>query len=511
MPKPFGITINEDVVFKVSLALLSLLALLWIFIMVVILWLRKIQRRVDKATTALTSISINSWSPTNTLNAFAYSAEHINEDEKDLGQTSFECVEAKRENDEVFNVSIAETPFSSSEHSEIANGDQSKHYTSLKDHRSIKYEKLRDSEKTSQNLTNTEDFVYSKYEAVTPPHNPSNQTHVLTGDDKAQSTEHHRVKPQHSGETSTIVANNTVEGYIEAEADASQCDYENEYLAIIHTEGMSPEDPKDTIENVLCQENEYLMPIETAETETRQGKYNKIHSEGNKTKVSQPADSSTGMANHGYLATKETEKSAKNDRESGLGSQDTEHALKGSKENDDGYINIDRSSKDSRNRSSACSAGGKGDQLKRNDSVDEYSQYDYITVRQRKDQPVSSGKGSKPQERNLSPGNATNPQKHNPTRCQEAHYINKDTAAVHARNENAEPSSEYSNEYLAVIHDEDFKTRKESPGREAHLTTQATSQDTGIGCSGDAPIYENPDFGNASDFPIYANEKTSKK
>ena len=157
MLKPFGITIDEEVVFKVSLVLLSFLALLWIFLMVVILRLRKIQRRVDKATNMLTSRSIDSWCPIS--NAFAYSAEYINEDGKDSGKTSFECVEAKRENDEVLNVSTAEALFSSSEHSEpIPNGALSKHYISLKDPRNMKYEKLRDSEKTSQCLADTDDF-----------------------------------------------------------------------------------------------------------------------------------------------------------------------------------------------------------------------------------------------------------------------------------------------------------------------------------------------------------------
>ena len=345
--------------------------------------------------------------------------------------------------------------------------------------------------------------VNSKYEAVTLPHNPSNQADImekgdyllLIGDDNAQSTERHHVKPQHSGETSAIVMNNTVEGCTEAEADASQYDYENEYLAVIHSESTSSEHAKNVISP---QENEYLMPIETAATEIPQGKYSSIHSVGNKIKGSQPADSST-TGNHGYLVTKETEKSAKNDRASGEHNPGAQcsgsETLKGSKENDDGYINIDQSSRDSRNQSSACSTGEKGGRLKRDDSVEEYSQYDYITVRQGKEQTVSSCNDSKPQEGNLSPGNATNPQKHNPTTCQEAHYINKDTA-VYARDEKTEPSSEYSNEYLAVIRDEDFHARKKTAGGEAHSTTQTTGQDTGIGCSGDAPIYENPDFGN---------------
>ena len=505
---PFNVAINEDLVFKASIVLLSFLALLWMFIMVVILWLRKIQLRVDKAAKVVKSWKQDASTWPHINNAFAYSAEDMNGNDTDFRQRSFECLETEREHEILINglnkepsgvseVLIDETDsatvFSSNRqpgHEKNSETGQLKMSTVVQSPAGISYAKLReDSERTSC-LDDEGDLIHGKHETIVTQQSTSNQTDItdendyliLIGENKEQSGEGHP-EAQHKGKDSAVLKNNNIDRMMGV--DASQNEIENEYLAIIHTDEalVLPESPMNTMPR-LEDESEYLIPIETVLAEKRhhrQEKDSEIHSEiKHKAKaVLERLERvallpvNTPAIDDGLLSpTENTENPAQDDRKTGLGFQQTEQnsgaqydgkgTPKSSTKGDHEYIYLEKHSKKPGNQSITSGIAAKGVHLRPGEDEEDY---DYITTRQGKEWTVSSNNASKAQEWSLSPDNALKPQENNPSKSQEAHYVDKDTTG-HVRDERTAPCNEHTNEYIEVIPDEEFQTNGKNAGEE---------------------------------------------
>ena len=529
---PFDVAVNEDLVFKASIVLLSFLALLWMFIMIVILWLRKIQLRVDKAAKAIKSWKQDASSWPHINSAFAYSAGDLNDNDTDFRQRSFECLETEREHDILMNglnkepsdvseVLVDETDsatvFSSNGQSgqeKNSETGQLKMRTGAQSPAGINYAKLReDSERTSC-LDDEGDLIHGKHETIVSPQSTSNQTDItdeneyliLIGGNKEQSNEGHPAA-QHKGEDSTVLKNN-IDGLMGV--DASQNENENEYLAIIHTDEalVLPESTVNTMPR-LEDESEYLIPMETVLAEKRhhrQEKDSEIHSEiKHKAKavlerlerVALLPVNTPAIDEYGHLSpTENTKNPAHDDRKTGFGFQQTEQnsgaqyggkgTPKSSTKGDHEYVYLEKHSKKPGNQSITCGIAAKGVHLRPGEGEEDY---DYITTRQGKEWTVSSNNASKAQEWSLSPGNALKPQGNNPSNSQEAHYIDKDTTA-HVRDERTAPCNEHANEYIEVIPDEEFQTNGKNAGEEVQRSTDEDHQ------NGSNRIYDHIDDDN---------------
>ena len=462
---PFGVAINEDLVFLSSLVLLCLLSLLWMFITVVILWLRKIQLRIDKAAKAFKSWKQDASSWPHINNAFAYSAEDMNDNDTDFRQRSFECLETEREHAVLMNglnkepSGLDDIPIDEADSAAAfsTKGPSEKNMESGKQTPAgINYAKLREDSERTLCLDDEGDLINGKHETVITLQNTSNQTDitddddyaVLIGENKEQSGEGQRSEVQHMGKDPAVLKDTNIDGLMDV--DAPQNENENEYLAIIHPDEALrlTESPVNTLPR-LEEESEYLIPIETALAEKRHQKQEKdseIHSEiKHKAKavlerlerVALLPVNTPAIDEYGHLPpTENTEKPAKNPG----------------------------------NQSIASGIAAKGVHLR---PGNEEENYDYITTRQGKEWTVSSSNASKAQEWSLSPGNALKPPRENsPSTSQEAHYIDKDTTS-HARDEMTAPCNEHTNEYLEVIHDEEFQTNGKKAGEEVHRSTEA--------------------------------------
>lgn len=564
---PFNVAINEDLVFKASIVLLSFLALLWMFIMVVILWLRKIQLRVDKAAKVVKSWKQDASTWPHINNAFAYSAGDLNDNDTDFRQRSFECLETEREHEILMNglnkepsgvseVLIDETDsatvFSSngqSSHEKNSETGQLKMCSAVQSPAGISYAKLReDSERTSC-LDDEGDLFHGKHETIVTQQSTSTQTDITDEDDYLIFIGENK-EQSGIGKDSAVLKNKTIDGMMGV--DASQNENENEYLAIIHTDEalVLPESPVNTMPR-LEDESEYLIPIETVLAEKRhhrQEKDSELHSEiKHKAKaVLERLERvaflpvNTSAIDDGHLSpTENTGNPAQDDRKTGLGFQQTEQnsgaqydgkgTPKSSTKGDHEYIYLEKHSKKPGNQGITSGIAAKGVHLRPGEGEEDY---DYITTRQGKEWTVSSNNASKAQEWSLSPGNALKPQENNPSKSQEAHYVDKD-ATAHVRDERTAPCNEHTNEYIEVIPDEEFQTNGKNAGEEVQRSTEEDHQNGSNGiydhidddshvylevsgavqrendlkpttifqysCDGnsdDPPIYDNPVFGN---------------
>ena len=483
---PFGVSVGEDLIFKVSLALLSFLSLLLMFILVVILWLKKIRRQVDKTTKALKLMANNSWPQMN--NAYVYSAGDLNEDGTHLRQTSFGCSE-DQENEEIL------TNGSNAEPGEpCPESGQRKLYQSIKSPTNGNYAKLHeDSEKTVCTAA-AEDFVlknkntYSKPEAIIAPQYTLEQTDttdkdyvVMIGEDEGTSVKC-LSDSAHNGMNSHILENGD---------DASQNEYENEYLAVIHTDETSRlpvEVPKTKMPHQE-DESEYLVPIETPTLKGQRKQERKSDAHSERKHVT------SGVLERKALL--DNSRAHENDKPrteyesmDGVGIQQSEQhsraqfnssgVSKSAKKDDHEYLTVKDVGKTINKASPKVPVrqpkkdgiAANASPLKPNDGDEE--SYDYITTRQGKEWTVSSGNASKPQEWNVSSGNVSKLQDHNPSSSEEAHYINKDTT-VHVIGESTASSNEDNNEYIMVVHERESDPESHA-GEEANASGKAGPQ-----------------------------------
>lgn len=278
-----GIPIDVEFVFIFSVALLSVLLFLLMFIVVLILWVRKIRHRVEKAIQAGTSEK-KIFSPF-INNAFAYSDVDMKEDETDFNQTLFEVngsntVAEGSENGPCSKITDSEGLVSSSGHEQGAQSCKVKIYKSLKNPTATDYAKLYEETLTKNACSeDAEDFIHNETDAT----NEQDYLVLIGGDAEqtAKKLQESQGKAQQSGNASKILNNNKVDGLVDD--DTPQNEYENEYLAVIHSETTSA--LSEGAKNVMPQhedESAYLVPIETLSTEKqqrRQEKDDERHSE----------------------------------------------------------------------------------------------------------------------------------------------------------------------------------------------------------------------------------------
>ena len=250
-----GVLIDVDFVFMFSVALLTVLLFLLILIVVLILWIRKIRHRVEKAIQAgtlekkMSSPFIN--------NAFAYSDVELNEDETNFKQTSFEVNGSNTVAEGSGNDS--EGLVFSSGHEQGAQSCKIKIYKSLKNPTATDYAKLYEETLTKNACSEgAEDFIHNETDVT-----DEQGYFVLTDEDaeqKAKKLQESQGKAQQSGNASKILNNNKVDRLVDD--DTPQNEYENEYIAVIHSETTSG--LSEGAKNVTPQhedESAYLVPL----------------------------------------------------------------------------------------------------------------------------------------------------------------------------------------------------------------------------------------------------------
>ena len=486
---PFDLTIDEDFIFKFSLALLSFLSLLWMFILAVILWLRKIQHRVATEVAKAENFEPRSLYQ-HINNAFVYSAGDVNEDGTHLRETTFHY--SAEQEDQIWTNSSNTVPSeegtvnndyttncSSSRQTEEGGngtGSQRKIYKSLKSPTNINYAMLYGTPKEAACLPDTGDVTHrnkkicKKNEAVNEPQSTSKQTditnkkpngtapkivennnlnHTLDGDAPQNDYENEYLAVIHSEATPELSANTkaTIPPHSLVDDDAQQHDYENEYLAVIHSEE-TPElsantkatiPPHSLVDGDAQQndyENEYLAVIHSEESPTS--------SQSTKNTIPCHVDESD------YLAPIETapveKRQQKQKPDSEIHSERNPKAS-GVLDRDEGVMSIQKVKRLAE------------DQLQAKDIAKcrnvEEDDYDYIATRAGKEWTVS-------------PGNPSKPQVHNQNGSQEAQYINKDsTVQGRELKENATSPNEYDDGYLTIIPNNEFEAHAKDTGEEA--------------------------------------------